>query len=197
MLIIFFFFLFPFFWAFFIYIFFSWCAGHRSWHGVGQASISCELASCPSCLGVRRIRAQQSSCLPWTRGISFSSASIPLPFVSWPSVWVLRLCNLLIAFILQPSVREFHQRALFTASPCGLQYESSISTPFSLPYLAAFNMGVPSVRPSHCFTLRPLIWEFHQHALLTASPCSLQRTLGTPTPFLAVAYGHDSCIFQA
>ena len=31
------------------------CAGHRSWHCVNQALISSELASCPSCLDVRRI----------------------------------------------------------------------------------------------------------------------------------------------
>ena len=128
------------------------------------------LPSCRSYLGVRQIQAQQSSCLPWTRGVSFSSASIPLPFVSWPLVWVLRLRNLLtafvlrpsvwefhqrallVAFILRPSIREFHQHALLTASPCGLQYESSISTPFSLLHLAAFNTRVPSARPSRCLT---------------------------------------------
>ena len=88
--------------------------------------------------------------------------------------------------ILQPSIREFHQHALLTASPCGLQYESSISTPFSLPsscglqyeslistpfsllHLAAFNTGVPLARPSHYFSLRPSIREFHRHALLIA-----------------------------
>ena len=155
------------------------------------------LPSCPSYLSVRRIRAQQSSCLPWTRGESFSSASIPLPFVSWPLVWVLRLHNLLTAFVLRPSVREFHQRALLVAfilwpsirefrqhassistpfslpSSCGLQYGSSISMPFSLLHLAAFNTRVPSTRPSHCLTLQPSIREFHQHALLIASPCGL------------------------
>ena len=94
----------------------------------------------------------------------------------------------------------------------GLQYWSSISMPFSLLHLAAFNTGVPSARPSRCLHLAAFNREFHQHALLTASPCglqygssistpfslplprSLQRTLGTPTPSLAVAYGHDACI---
>ena len=76
-----------------------------------------------------------------------------------PSIREFHQHALLVAFILRPSIRESHQHALLTGSPCGLQYGSSISTPFSLPL-----------------------------------PRSLQRTLGTPTPSLAVAYGHDACI---
>ena len=117
-----------------------------------------------------------------------SNTGVPLAFPSHcftlrPSIREFHQHALLVAFILRPSIREFHQHALLTASPCGLQYESSISTPFSLPYLAAFNTGVPSARPSHCFTLWPLIREFHQHALLTASPCGLQYKSSISTPF--------------
>ena len=82
-------------------------------------------------------------------------------------------------FTLRPSIREFHQHALLVALPCRLQYGSSISTPFSLLHLVAFNTRVPSARPSHCFTLRPSIQEFHQHALLVALPLAAFNT-GVP-----------------
>ena len=55
-------------------------------------------------------------------------------------------------FTLRPSIREFHQHALLVALPCRLQYGSSISTPFSLLHLVAFNTRVPSARPSRCLT---------------------------------------------
>ena len=60
----------------------SWhCAsqGHRSWYCASQGQFQASLPSCPSYLGLRRIRAQQSSFLPRTQGVSFNSTSIPLP----------------------------------------------------------------------------------------------------------------------
>ena len=62
-------------------------------------------------------------------------------------------------------------------SSCGHQYGSSISTPFSLPSSCGLQYGSSISMP---FSL--------------PSSCGLQRTLGSPTPSLAVAYGHDACI---
>ena len=70
-------------------------------------------------------------------------------------------------FTLRPSIREFHQHALLVALPCRLQYGSSISTPFSLLHLAAFNMRVPSARPSHCFTLQPSTHFGYSNSILS------------------------------
>ena len=70
-------------------------------------------------------------------------------------------------FTLRPSIREFHQHALLVALPCRLQYGSSISTPFSLLRLAAFNMRVPSARPSHCFTLQPSTHFGYSNSILS------------------------------
>ena len=125
---------------------------------------------------------------------SVSSESTILSFLSW------RPTDSSTAILL-PSLdtgcklwQRIHSTALCLVT---IGVSASSAQPSHSLRPAATSTGVPSARPSRCLHLAAFNREFHQHALLTASPCSLQRTLGTPTPFLAVAYGHDSCIFQA
>ena len=97
-------------------------------------------ALCLVTIGVSASSAQPSHSLrpaAISTGVPSASPSRCLHLVAFntgvPSARQFHQHALLVAFILRPSIREFHQHALLTASPCGLQYGSSISTPFSLP----------------------------------------------------------------
>nr|POF17416.1 hypothetical protein CFP56_59443 [Quercus suber] len=155
------------------------------------------LPSCLSYLGVRRNQAQQSSCLPRTRSASFSSASIPLPLclvtsgVSASSAQPSHSLRPAATNMGVPSVspsRCLHLAAFNTRVP--------LARPSHCPHLVAFNMGVPSASPSRGLHLV----AFNTGSSISTpfslpSPCGFQHTLGTPTPSLTVAYGHDACTF--
>ena len=163
------------------------CAGHISWHCVIQGHRSWYCMS----------------------QASVSSESTILSFLSW------RPTDSSTAILL-PSLdtgcklwQRIHSTALCLVT---IGVSASSAQPSHSLRPAATSTGVPSVRPSRCLHLAAFNREFHQHALLTASPCGLQygssismpfslpsscglqRTLGSPTPSLAVAYGHDACI---
>nr|POE78220.1 hypothetical protein CFP56_79596 [Quercus suber] len=170
-------------------------------------------------------QAQQSSCLPRTRSASFSGASIPLPVClvtsgvsassAQPSHSLhlaaisTRASSVHLSDCLHPCLCSARASSACTStiarassvhpSHCLRLAAFNTGIPSASPsrclHLAAFNLGVPAAHPLTALILRPSIWEFQQHTLLLPSSCDLQRTLGTPTPSLAVAYGHDACIF--